>query len=139
MPDYAAQIPAEDRWAIVAYIRALQLSEHADARRRAGRPSAEQAPSDARSTQTADVAIPELAGTAAPAADRRRRRALRVAASGCSSNPTQFFQSYLMAYMLVPRRHARLPRARHGAPALGRRLGRRRSAGRSARRRACCR
>ena len=31
MPDYAAQIKAEDRWAIVAYIRALQLSEHATA------------------------------------------------------------------------------------------------------------
>ena len=31
MPDYAAQIRAEDRWAIVAYIRALQLSEHATA------------------------------------------------------------------------------------------------------------
>jgi mono/diheme cytochrome c family protein len=29
MPDYAAQIRAEDRWAIAAYIRALQLSEHA--------------------------------------------------------------------------------------------------------------
>jgi mono/diheme cytochrome c family protein len=29
MPDYAAQIKAEDRWAITAYIRALQLSEHA--------------------------------------------------------------------------------------------------------------
>ncbi len=29
MPDYAAQIKAEDRWAIIAYIRALQLSEHA--------------------------------------------------------------------------------------------------------------
>ena len=29
MPDYAAQIKAEDRWAIVAYIRALQLSQHA--------------------------------------------------------------------------------------------------------------
>ena len=29
MPDYAAQISAEDRWAIVAYVRALQLSEHA--------------------------------------------------------------------------------------------------------------
>jgi len=27
MPDYAAQISAEDRWAIVAYIRALQLSQ----------------------------------------------------------------------------------------------------------------
>jgi mono/diheme cytochrome c family protein len=29
MPDYAAQIRAEDRWAIIAYLRALQLSEHA--------------------------------------------------------------------------------------------------------------
>jgi mono/diheme cytochrome c family protein len=30
MPDYAAQITPRDRWAIVAYIRALQLSQHAD-------------------------------------------------------------------------------------------------------------
>jgi mono/diheme cytochrome c family protein len=29
MPSYAAQIPVRDRWAIVAYIRALQLSQHA--------------------------------------------------------------------------------------------------------------
>jgi hypothetical protein len=29
MPDYAAQIPADDRWKIVAYIRALQLSQNA--------------------------------------------------------------------------------------------------------------
>lgn len=29
MSSYAAQIPAADRWAIVAYIRALQLSQHA--------------------------------------------------------------------------------------------------------------
>ncbi len=29
MPDYATQIPAEDRWKIVAFVRALQLSEHA--------------------------------------------------------------------------------------------------------------
>ncbi len=29
MPDYAAQVPVPDRWAIVAYIRALQLSQHA--------------------------------------------------------------------------------------------------------------
>ena len=29
MPDYAEQIAAEDRWAIIAYIRALQLSQHA--------------------------------------------------------------------------------------------------------------
>ena len=29
MPDYAAQIPVKDRWAIVAYIRTLQLSQNA--------------------------------------------------------------------------------------------------------------
>jgi mono/diheme cytochrome c family protein len=41
MPSYAAELPVEDRWAIVAYVRALQLSQFAtleevppDARRR---------------------------------------------------------------------------------------------------------
>jgi hypothetical protein len=29
MPDYKAQIAPRDRWAIAAYIRALQLSQHA--------------------------------------------------------------------------------------------------------------
>jgi mono/diheme cytochrome c family protein len=29
MPPYSAELPAEDRWAIVAYVRALQLSQHA--------------------------------------------------------------------------------------------------------------
>jgi mono/diheme cytochrome c family protein len=29
MPDYAAQVPPQDRWAIAAYIRALQLSQNA--------------------------------------------------------------------------------------------------------------
>lgn len=29
MPDYAAQVTVADRWAIVAYVRALQLSENA--------------------------------------------------------------------------------------------------------------
>jgi mono/diheme cytochrome c family protein len=29
MPDYAAQVPARDRWAIATYIRALQFSQHA--------------------------------------------------------------------------------------------------------------
>jgi cytochrome c553 len=32
MPDYAAQIQPEDRWAIVAYVRALQLSQNASIR-----------------------------------------------------------------------------------------------------------
>jgi hypothetical protein len=29
MYSYAARVPPQDRWAIVAYIRALQLSRHA--------------------------------------------------------------------------------------------------------------
>ncbi len=29
MPDYASQIPPQDRWSIVAYVRALQLSQNA--------------------------------------------------------------------------------------------------------------
>jgi mono/diheme cytochrome c family protein len=29
MPSYASQISVEDRWAVVAYVRALQLSQHA--------------------------------------------------------------------------------------------------------------
>ena len=28
MPDYRQQIPPRDRWAIAAYVRALQLSQH---------------------------------------------------------------------------------------------------------------
>src|SRR5262249_40182681 len=39
MPDLAAQIPPRDRWAIVAYIRALQLSQDA---------SISEVPADAR-------------------------------------------------------------------------------------------
>jgi Cytochrome C oxidase, cbb3-type, subunit III len=30
MPSYATQVPARDRWAIIAYIRALQLSQYAN-------------------------------------------------------------------------------------------------------------
>jgi mono/diheme cytochrome c family protein len=49
MPDYAAQVPVADRWAIVAYLRALQLSENA---------RLEDVPQDRRS---------ELAAASAPA------------------------------------------------------------------------
>lgn len=31
MPAYSAELSAEERWAVVAYVRALQLSQHADA------------------------------------------------------------------------------------------------------------
>jgi mono/diheme cytochrome c family protein len=44
MPDYAAQIQPSDRWAIVAYIRALQLSQAATS---ADVPAGQQVPSEA--------------------------------------------------------------------------------------------
>ena len=31
MPEYSTQVPPRDRWAIIAYIRALQLSRNAPA------------------------------------------------------------------------------------------------------------
>jgi mono/diheme cytochrome c family protein len=43
MPDYASQIPPRDRWNIVAYIRALQLSQNAV---RADVPAGQVVPSD---------------------------------------------------------------------------------------------
>lgn len=43
MPDYASQIPVNDRWAIVAYIRALQLSQGAT---KADMPPGQKMPSD---------------------------------------------------------------------------------------------
>ena len=43
MPDYASQIPPEDRWKIVAYIRALQLSQNAT---RADVPAGQTVPSE---------------------------------------------------------------------------------------------
>jgi mono/diheme cytochrome c family protein len=60
MPDYASQIPVTDRWAIVAYIRALQLSQGA---------TLEDVPADRR----ADLDRP--AGAAAPAAERPAQEA----------------------------------------------------------------
>ena len=43
MPDYASQIPPRDRWDIVAYVRALQLSQNAT---RADVPQGQNLPSD---------------------------------------------------------------------------------------------
>ena len=44
MPAYGSQIPPEDRWAIVAYVRALQLSRNA---------TIDDVPADVRATLTA--------------------------------------------------------------------------------------
>lgn len=45
MPSYASQIPVQDRWAIVAYIRALQLSQQNPAASASPSPSASPKPS----------------------------------------------------------------------------------------------
>ena len=59
MPDYRAQIPVADRWRIVAYIRALQLSQHATT---ADVPAAE-----LQKLSAAGTATPATAPAAAPA------------------------------------------------------------------------
>lgn len=45
MPSYAPQIPTEDRWAIIAYIRALQLSQQNQANQSSAAPAAATPPS----------------------------------------------------------------------------------------------
>ncbi len=40
MPSYAPQIPAQDRWAIIAYVRALQLSQQGQTQPGAQAPAA---------------------------------------------------------------------------------------------------
>jgi mono/diheme cytochrome c family protein len=47
MPSYAAQIPVDDRWAIVAYVRALQFSQNA---------TAQDVPADKRGGMTVEAA-----------------------------------------------------------------------------------
>ena len=53
MQDYASQVPVADRWAIAAYIRALQLSQRATL-------------ADVPATRRADLDRPAAAGGAAP-------------------------------------------------------------------------
>lgn len=49
MPDYATQIPVRDRWLIVAYVRTLQLSQHA---------SVDDVPADRRAELDAPAGAP---------------------------------------------------------------------------------
>jgi mono/diheme cytochrome c family protein len=60
MPDYASQIPPRDRWCIVAYIRALQLSQGATA---GDVPPGQKVPSEApafRGDPGSGATLPEL-------------------------------------------------------------------------------
>jgi mono/diheme cytochrome c family protein len=53
MQDYAAQVPVADRWAIAAYIRALQLSQRA---------TLDDVPADRRAELDQPAPAPEPAG-----------------------------------------------------------------------------
>jgi hypothetical protein len=60
MPEYASQIPPRDRWAIVSYIRALQLSQNATA---ADVPSGQDVPSESpvfRGQPGSGATLPEV-------------------------------------------------------------------------------
>ena len=54
MPDYAAQITPADRWAVIAYVRALQLSQNA---------SLDEVPPQERGRMKPVVAAPATGGT----------------------------------------------------------------------------
>jgi len=62
MSSYAAQVPPADRWAIAAYIRALQLSQHA---------SLQRVPPGDREAIRAQPATPGTSGGSAPTETRR--------------------------------------------------------------------
>ncbi len=105
MPAYRQQIPPRDRWAIAAYIRALQLSQHFPAK---------DLPDDLRAEldkQDKAGGRPLMSSSLAPAddadaLDRLQQRslgvgvvALVVCVVGAFFSPTQFFRAYLAAYV----------------------------------------
>jgi mono/diheme cytochrome c family protein len=56
MPDYQAQVPVNDRWAIAAYVRALQLAQHASPD---DVPAADRGKLDETATAAAEARAPE--------------------------------------------------------------------------------
>jgi mono/diheme cytochrome c family protein len=65
MPDYATQIPVQDRWLIVAYVKALQLSQHASVEDVPAERRAElEAPAAAEASPSATATADQTAGKA---------------------------------------------------------------------------
>ena len=109
MPDYKAQIAPRDRWAIVAYLRALQLSQHARGVRHRGRRSDEASPPARRWRARAREALrmeTHAVNTDVPALARLQQWALVVGfwglvagGSAWSFPPDQFFRSWLIGVL----------------------------------------
>ena len=101
MPDYDDQISAKDRWAIVAYVRALQLSRDAHAGRcRRRHPSGSDCSRCGRCPDERIAFLGVAGGRALATAlpDRCGRLLPRLALIGALFDPHQFFQSYLLGY-----------------------------------------
>jgi mono/diheme cytochrome c family protein len=73
MPDYASQIPPRDRWNIVAYVRALQLSQNATM---ADVPAGQKIPSEAPKFREpgSGATLPVLAPAARTSEDEKREQ-----------------------------------------------------------------
>ena len=106
MQDYAAQVPVADRWAIAAYIRALQLSQRATVNDVPADRRAELDRPEAQRTVTADAAdclrpspadLDALRSHALIAGGRRPRCCAR---SAFVVDRDHFFRSWLIAYLL---------------------------------------
>ena len=72
MPDYRSQIAAEDRWKIVAYIRALQLSQNAT---KADVPAGQAIPSEPpkfSSPVGSGATLPVIESESAPSSEERK-------------------------------------------------------------------
>ena len=110
MQDYASQVPVADRWAIAAYIRALQLSQRAtladvpaNRRARARSPGCPRRRRRARRTlnveQTSQPARRRPRGPAQARADGRGV-GLVLCAIGFVVDRDHFFRSWLVAFLL---------------------------------------
>ncbi len=110
MPSYAAQIPPRDRWAIVAYIRALQFSQHCPADEAPQRTSADQQSQSAVSIDSRKTMNSISTETLKVTAPRETRRVMVAALAvgiiagaifilGGIFDPAQFFHAYLAAYL----------------------------------------
>ena len=112
MPDYRAQIAPRDRWAIAAYVRALQLSQHAPAADVPGGEPAEALATPAaggrrrrRSTAVDRMETHALTTDVAGVA-RLQQRGLMVGVAGLLAgasasflHPDQFFRSWLIGFL----------------------------------------
>ena len=124
MPDYAAQIPADGS------LGDRRLHPRAAVERSTRRSPTCRPPSGAGSSDAAARRPPTSRSRSSRGLQRRlllagARRRRRVARRRCSSTSDAVLPVVPDGLHAVPRRDARLPRARHGPPAVGRRLGRR--------------